>query len=154
MINIVLYQPKIPQNTGAIVRFCANTGINLHLVYPMAFEWNDKKLKRAGLDYFEFADITHHDSWQDFINYSSNKTIYLITTKSTRGIQTAEFKAGDYVVFGSEDAGISDIDMKIVDHRNWLRIPMKASSRSMNLANTVSIVGFEAMRQLNFPNLI
>lgn len=153
MFNIVLYQPKIPPNTGNIIRFCANTGLTLHLIHPLGFIWDDKQLRRAGLDYQEFANIVHHDNWQTFIGNHPTKNCYLITTKGKESLVNAQFKSGDFLIFGSEDAGIANEHMQQVNQSHWLRIPMQANSRSMNLANTVAIVGYEALRQHQFINL-
>lgn len=153
MINIVLYQPKIPPNTGNIIRFCANTGLSLHLVHPLGFAWDDKQLRRAGLDYAEFADITHYENWADFMLKNASATKYLITTKGTSSAYATTFKPRDFLIFGSEDAGIAKQHMQEVDDSYWLRIPMQANSRSMNLSNTVAMLGYEALRQLDLPGL-
>lgn len=153
MFNIVLYQPKIPPNTGNIIRFCANTGLNLHLIHPLGFIWEDKQLRRAGLDYQEFASITHHDNWDSFLAYTNPEHCYLITTKGTVSIAAINFKTNDFLIFGAEDSGIAPEHMQQIDTSQWLRIPMLTTSRSMNLANTVAIVGYEALRQHQFPHL-
>lgn len=153
MINIVLYQPKIPPNTGNIIRFCANTGIALHLVHPLGFTWDNKQLRRAGLDYAEFAEIVHYEDWTDFLSKNRDKNKYLITTKGQQSAYQTTFQAGDMLIFGSEDAGIADHHMADVDKSHWLRIPMRANSRSMNLSNTVAMLGYEALRQLGLPEL-
>lgn len=153
MIHVVLYQPKIPPNTGNIIRFCANTGVELHLVYPLGFHWEDKQLRRAGLDYTEFASIHHHASWANFLASHSDKKIYLVTTKGKRSAYTVDFQVGDMLVFGSEDAGIAQADQQCISSQDWLRIPMRAGSRSMNLSNTVAMLGYEALRQLGLPEL-
>lgn len=153
MIHVVLYQPQIPPNTGNIIRFCANTGIELHLVYPLGFRWEDKQLRRAGLDYTEFAAVHHHDCWSDFLEKNIDNKIYLITTKGSRSAYSVRYHAGDMLVFGSENAGIAQADRQQVDCRNWLRIPMQAGSRSMNLSNAVALLGYEALRQLGLPEL-
>ncbi len=153
MVNIALYQPKIPGNTGSIIRFCANTDISLHLIHPLGFSWDDTKLKRAGLDYSEFANITHYENWNDFITKTKSKNHYIITTKATKLLQNSSFKRDDFLIFGSEDSGICPNDMQAVSNENWIRVPMVKHSRSMNLANTVSIVGFEALRQVGLNHL-
>lgn len=154
MIHIVLYQPKIPPNTGNIIRFCANTGIHLHLIHPLGFHWQDKQLRRAGLDYAEFAEIIHYDDWAHFLSLNTNKNRYIITTKGQQSAYQTTFKNGDMLIFGSEDAGILPAHMNDIDSSHWLRIPMMSNSRSMNLSNTVAIVGYEALRQLGLPDLI
>ena len=153
MLNIALYQPKIPPNTGNVIRFCANTGIKLHLIYPLGFHWDNKQLQRAGMDYSEFADITHYDDWFDFLNKNSTKNKYLITTKGEASAYKTEFSAGDMLIFGSEDMGVDVAHMADINKLHWLRIPMKANSRSMNLSNTVAMLGYEALRQLGLPDL-
>ncbi|PID66258.1 MAG: tRNA (uridine(34)/cytosine(34)/5-carboxymethylaminomethyluridine(34)-2'-O)-methyltransferase TrmL [Gammaproteobacteria bacterium] len=153
MIHIALYQPKIPPNTGNIIRFCANTGIALHLIHPLGFTWDNKQLRRAGLDYTEFADITHYDNWLDFLQKNGNKNKYLITTKGQQSAYQTSFQADDMLIFGSEDAGIAGEHMQAINKNHWLRIPMRANSRSMNLSNTVAMLGYEALRQLGLPHL-
>ncbi len=154
MINIALYHPKIPGNTGSIIRFCANTNISLHLIHPLGFTWEDKRLQRAGLDYSEFANILHYDNWQDFMKKTESKKHYIITTKATNLLQNAKFEKDDFLVFGSEDSGVCENDMKDIDSSRWVRIPMVTNSRSMNLANSVSILGFEALRQVGLDELV
>lgn len=153
MLNIALYHPKIPQNTGNIIRFAANTGIALHLIHPLGFAWQDKKLRRAGLDYHEFATITHHDNWHAFLQASADARRFIITTKGKQSAYEMAFLAGDFLIFGAEDSGIASQDMQDIEQSHWLRLPMKANSRSMNLANTVAILGYEVMRQWQFPDL-
>ncbi len=153
MIHVVLYHPKIPPNTGNIIRFCANTGIALHLVHPLGFHWEDKQLKRAGLDYAEFANIQHYQNWQDFLEKNSSRRKFIITTKGKKSAYQTTFKHEDMLIFGSEDGGVELDDMRDIDSGQWLRIPMQENSRSMNLSNTVAMLGYEALRQLGLPNL-
>lgn len=153
MIHIVLYQPKIPPNTGNIIRFCANTGIQLHLVHPLGFHWDNKQLRRAGLDYAEFAEIVHYDSWDNFLSQHIDKNKYIITTKGQQSAYACRFRVADMLIFGSEDAGIAAHHMADISVENWLRIPMRSGSRSMNLSNTVAMLGYEALRQLGLPQL-
>ncbi len=153
MIGVVLYQPKIPPNTGNIIRFCANTGIALHLVHPLGFTWNDKQLRRAGLDYAEFADITHYIDWQEFLASNIQRRKFIITTKGRQSAYQIAFRANDMLIFGSEDGGVAPEHMADIDRSQWLRIPMKAASRSMNLSNSVAMLGYEALRQLGLPDL-
>ncbi|PIE45391.1 MAG: tRNA (uridine(34)/cytosine(34)/5-carboxymethylaminomethyluridine(34)-2'-O)-methyltransferase TrmL [Gammaproteobacteria bacterium] len=153
MIHIALYQPKIPPNTGNIIRFCANTGVKLHLIHPLGFTWDNKQLRRAGLDYAEFASIQHYDDWMDFLSQHQDSNKYIITTKGLRSAYKTVFKDGDMLIFGSEDGGIAAHHMADIDSSHWLRIPMKGNSRSMNLSNTVAILGYEALRQLGLPDL-
>ncbi|MBS9778336.1 MAG: tRNA (cytidine(34)-2'-O)-methyltransferase [Gammaproteobacteria bacterium] len=153
MINVALYQPKIPPNTGNIIRFCANTGIRLHLIHPLGFAWDDKQLRRAGLDYAEFADITHYQDWADFMQQQAKANKYIITTKGNHSAYATKYSADDFLIFGSEDAGIAKHHMQDVDESHWLRIPMRENSRSMNLSNTVAMLGYESLRQLGLTNL-
>ncbi len=153
MPAIVLYQPKIPPNTGNIIRFCANTGIALHLIHPLGFIWNNKQLRRAGLDYAEFAEITHYMDWQEFLARNIQRRKFIITTKGTQSAYQIVFQADDMLIFGSEDGGVAPEHMADIDRKKWLRIPMKVTSRSMNLSNTVAILGYEVLRQLGLPDL-
>ncbi len=153
MIHIALYQPKIPPNTGNIIRFCANTGLRLHLIHPLGFYWQDKQLRRAGLDYAEFADIVHHDNWAAFLQANQHRRKWLITTKGQQSAYAITFADEDLLIFGSEDAGVADKHMADIAQTAWLRIPMRAQSRSMNLSNTVAMLGYEALRQLGLPQL-
>jgi len=153
MIHIALYQPSIPANTGNIIRFCANTGLQLHIIKPLGFHWDDKRLKRAGLDYREFVDIDHYDDWQLFLAHHQKRRLYLITTKGKRSAYQQAYQAEDMLIFGAEDSGIAPQHMLDIACENWLRIPMTANSRSMNLSNTVAILGYEALRQLGLPQL-
>ncbi len=153
MIHVVLYHPKIPPNTGNIIRFCANTGIALHLVHPLGFHWEDKQLRRAGLDYAEFASIEHYPNWLDFLEKNSSRRKFIITTKGENSAYQTRFKDEDMLIFGSEDGGVELEDMQAISKENWLRIPMQKNSRSMNLSNTVAMLGYEALRQLGLPDL-
>lgn len=154
MIHIALYQPKIPPNTGNIIRFCANTGIALHLIHPLGFTWDNKQLRRAGLDYAEFATISHYENWADFLTKNTERNKYIITTKGQQSAYQVKFLPEDMLIFGSEDAGIAQQDMADINQQHWLRIPMQKHSRSMNLSNTVAMLGYEALRQLGLPKLL
>ncbi len=152
-IHIVLYQPKIPPNTGNIIRFCANTGLKLHLVHPLGFHWEDKQLRRAGLDYSEFADITHYENWGDFLAKNPSQRKFIITTKGEHSAYDVSFSDGDMLIFGSEDGGVAPEHMADIPSAHWLRIPMMPTSRSMNLSNTVAMLGYESLRQLGLQGL-
>ena len=147
MFNIVLFEPEIPPNTGNIIRLCANTGTALHLIEPLGFSIDDKSLRRAGLDYREFADIHTYKSFADFKNRSEAKRIFAISTKGEKSCFDAEFAADDYLLFGPETRGLPE---SLLNAHVTLRIPMLAQSRSLNLSNAVSVVVFEAWRQCNF----
>ena len=150
MFHIVLYQPEIPPNTGNIIRLCANTGASLHLIQPMGFDFSHRKLKRAGLDYHEFASVQIHSNFDQFSNTLSPKRIFACSTKGTSNYTEHHYLAGDTFIFGPETRGLPDHMLR--NQPNWqvIKIPMLPHSRSINLANTVAIVLFEAWRQNNF----
>ncbi len=154
MLDIILYQPEIPPNTGNIIRLCANTGFRLHLIGPLGFSWEDKKLRRAGLDYHEFAAIGQYDSLQTCLESVTPKRLFACTTKGQRYYSDVQFTEGDALLFGPETRGLpmSVIESLPADQR--LRIPMRPDSRSMNLSNAVSVMVFEAWRQLGFEGAI
>lgn len=147
MIDIILYEPEIPQNTGNIIRLCANTGAKLHLIHPLGFGWDDKKLRRAGLDYHEFAQIQHYDNWPVFIQKNANKKIYTLTTHAKDYYHQADFSENIMLLFGPESRGVPK---EIREQHHPIRIPMLANSRSLNLSNSVAILLYEAWRQINF----
>lgn len=147
MFNIVLFEPEIPPNTGNIIRLCANTGAVLHLIEPLGFSIDDKSLRRAGLDYREFADIHTYKSIEDFNHRTSAIRIFAISTKGEKSCFDAEFSVGDYFLFGPETRGLPE---PLLNAHITLRIPMLAHSRSLNLSNAVAVVVFEAWRQCNF----
>ena len=150
MFNIVLYQPEIPPNTGNIIRLCANTGCRLHLVEPLGFELDDKRLRRAGLDYAEWASLTSHRSWSDCQQALAGARIFAATTKGKRNYTEVAYEAGDALVFGPETRGLPADILAQLGTQQQLRVPMLADSRSLNLSNTVAIVVYEAWRQLEF----
>jgi tRNA (cytidine/uridine-2'-O-)-methyltransferase len=154
MLDVVLFEPKIPQNTGAIIRLCANSGFRLHLIEPLAFSFDDKKLKRAGLDYHEYASIKFHSNFNTFIANEQPKRVFAVTTKATNYYADAQFQQGDYLLFGSETHGLPDDVRDQIAAQNKIRIPMLKDSRSMNLSNAVSVVVYEAWRQLGFTNAV
>ena len=151
MFNIVLYQPEIPPNTGNIIRLCANTGCCLHLVEPLGFDLNDKKLRRAGLDYHEWADVKTHPDLESACSLEGN--IYAISTHGTRLYTDAQLNAGDTLVFGPETRGLPDSYLQTVDQDRILRIPMLKNSRSLNLSNAVAVLVYEGLRQNNFTGM-
>ena len=152
MFNIVLYQPEIPPNTGNIIRLCANTGCHLHLIEPLGFKLEDKQLRRAGLDYHEWADVKTYQGI-DELKPEAEAEVYAISTKGKRYYQQADFKAGDYLVFGPETRGLPASYLDSLEEDNVLRLPMLEHSRSLNLSNTVAIVAYEALRQNQFAGL-
>ena len=150
MLDIVLYQPEIPPNTGNIIRLCANTGFHLHLIEPLGFDLDDKKLRRAGLDYREFQSLQVHHSLEDYCQNRKPNNIYALSTKGTVCYSEASFKASDALLFGPETRGLPEDVRNSIGADKVLRLPMQAQSRSLNLSNTVSIIVYEAWRQLGF----
>ncbi|MCI8407035.1 MAG: tRNA (cytidine(34)-2'-O)-methyltransferase [Oscillospiraceae bacterium] len=150
-LNLVLVEPQIPQNTGNIARTCAATGARLHLVKPLGFEIDDKKLKRAGLDYWHLLDISYYDGLEDF--FSKNQgDFYYFTTKARRIYSEASYPDGAYLVFGREDAGLAE-ELLLAHPDSCVRVPMISQARSLNLSNTVALAAYEVLRQWGFPGL-
>ena len=143
-LNIVLVEPQIPQNTGNIARTCAATGARLHLVKPMGFTVDDKKLKRAGLDYWHLLDITYYENLQDFFEKNSGQ-FYYFTTKARHRYSDVNYPEGAYLVFGREDAGLPE-SLLYQNPETCVRLPMRSMARSLNLSNTVAIAVYEALR--------
>jgi len=154
-INVVLFEPEIPQNTGNIARTCAATGSKLHLIKPLGFSVSDKQLKRAGLDYWDLVDITYYEDLNEFLNIHGQKDIYLSTTKANKFYTDVEYVDDCFIFFGKETKGLPD-HLHNLYHENRIKIPMieNEHARSLNLANSVNIVLYEALRQIKFPNLI
>lgn len=154
MIEIALYQPEIPPNTGNIIRLCANTGAPLHIIHPSAFTWDDKRLRRAGLDYHEFAKIAHHEDISAFRNaLSADQRLFVMTTKgSTKAYRSWQARSGDVLLFGPESRGLpEDLIFSLpVDQR--LRLPMREQSRSLNLSNSVAIGLYHGWAMLDYPH--
>jgi tRNA (cytidine/uridine-2'-O-)-methyltransferase len=151
-INIVLHEPEIPQNTGNIARICTATGARLHLIKPLGFSVDDKHLKRAGLDYWERMDITYYDNFEEFVKTNSVKNIYLFTKKASQSYAEISFSGDVYLIFGKETYGLHEEILETFKERCY-RIPMRRDARSLNLANAVAVVVFEALRQNGYPNL-
>jgi tRNA (cytidine/uridine-2'-O-)-methyltransferase len=149
MFNIVLFEPEIPPNTGNIIRLCANTGVKLHLIEPLGFPMEDAKLRRAGLDYHEFASVKIHANWEQFLsNEQPNpQRMFALTTKGLGKFHAGQYLPEDYFIFGSETKGISVEVRDSIPVSNRMRLVMQDSSRSLNLSNTVAIVVYEAWRQ-------
>lgn len=150
MLHIVLFEPEIPPNTGNIIRLAANTGCQLHLVEPLGFELDDKRLRRAGLDYGEWRDLQTYPSWSEFLSRQQPERIFGLSTKGYRYPSETVFHEGDYLLFGPETRGLPVEMRESLPADQLLRIPMRADSRSMNLSNAVSVVVYEAWRQLDF----
>lgn len=149
MFNIVLVEPEIPQNTGNIVRTCAATGCKLHLVRPLGFEVSDKYLKRAGLDYWKDAEIFYYDCFEELKNSHKGANFYYFTTKARQNYAKAEYKAGDFLVFGKETKGLPEELLKD-NEKSCVRIPMIGETRSLNLSNSVAVAVYEGLRQNSF----
>ena len=150
MLDIVLYQPEIPQNAGNIIRLCANTGFPLHLIRPLGFKIDDKKARRAGLDYHELANMAVHANLEAYLNERTPTRIFGITTKGTNSYLEVSFERGDALFFGPETRGLPATVLDTLPSTHRLRIPMIPESRSLNLSNAVAVVVYEAWRQFNF----
>jgi len=150
MLNIVLFEPEIPPNTGNIIRLAANTGSRLHLIEPLGFDLNTKKLRRAGLDYHEFTELRTYKSFELFTEQEQPKNIYALTTKGTRSHCSVQYQTSDYLLFGPETRGLPKSVRENLGPENCIRIPMLKESRSLNLSNSVAIILYEAWRQLEF----
>ena len=152
MINIVLFEPEIPQNTGNIARTCAVTGSRLHLIKPLGFDISDKAVKRAGLDYWHLVDLRVYENLEDFFEKSGAEDIWLATTKAPQPYTRAVFRDGCYLIFGKETAGLPE-SLRSCYRERCIRIPIRAEARCLNLSNAAAILAYEALRQLNFPGL-
>ena len=150
MINIVLFEPEIPPNTGNIIRLAANTGSHLHLIKPFGFALENKKLRRAGLDYHEYACLSIYESWQDFREKHNSARLFGLSTKGIRFYTEVAFEDEDFLVFGSETRGLPETIRTEIGQEGVLRIPMSPESRSLNLSNAAAILVYEAWRQMNF----
>ncbi len=150
MFNIVLFEPEIPPNTGNIIRLCANTGARLHLVEPLGFELDDKRMRRAGLDYAEWAEVEVHENWQAFRLSRESGRLFAATTRASQHYADISYQAGDSFVFGPETRGLPRAILEELGQEHSLRIPMTEGSRSLNLSNSVAIVLYEAWRQQGF----
>ena len=154
MFHIVLYEPEIPANTGNIIRLCANAGTHLHLIKPLGFELDDKKLRRAGLDYHEWVAVEEHCSLSAFIETVKPERFFALTTKASQIVSRVAFQPGDAFLFGPETRGLPENILAEMGVNRCLYLPMKAESRSLNLSNTVAIVLYEAWRQLSFAGAL
>ncbi len=148
--HIVLYQPEIPPNTGNIIRLCANTNARLHLIHPFGFELDNKKLRRAGLDYREFADVMDYANYSAYLEKSAPKRLFALTTKATRIYSEVEYQPGDAFMFGPETRGLPEKILAQFSSQTRLRVPMVEHSRSLNLSNSAAVVLYEAWRQQGF----
>ena len=153
MLNIVLVEPEIPQNTGNIARTCAATRSRLHLVRPLGFDISDRAVKRAGLDYWPMVDLAVYDDLEDFFRKNPDPDLWLATTKAPCSYDKAVFRDGCFLFFGKETAGLPQALRERYRER-CIRIPMRADARSLNLANSAAVITYEALRQLKFPQLL
>ena len=152
MFHIALFEPEIPPNTGNIIRLCANTGAVLHLIEPLGFKLEDKQLKRAGLDYHEYANLNIHKNWADFKLAMAGKRMFAITTKGSQCHSDVTFKEDDVFVFGPETRGLPEEVRNEFAAESRLRLPMLPNSRSLNLSNSAAILLYEAWRQIGYQN--
>lgn len=152
MFDIVLYQPEIPPNTGNIIRLCANTGTQLHLVEPLGFALEDKQLKRAGLDYHEYATLQVHENWERCLEKLQGRRMFAMTTKGSEHYDKPAYQAGDVFVFGPESRGLPLELLATFAPERRIRLPMRPLSRSLNLSNAAAVMVYEAWRQNEFKN--
>ena len=156
MFNVVLVEPEIPPNTGNVIRLCANTGAALHLIEPLGFPLDDARMRRAGLDYHEFAALHVHRDWSAFLDSARPAVdrMFALTTHASRAPHDLAFRAGDWFVFGCETRGLSNAVRERFDDDHRLRLPMRPGQRSLNLSNAVAVVVFEAWRQIAFAGAL
>ena len=154
MFHIVLVEPEIPPNTGNVIRLAANTGCTLHLVEPLGFSMEDRLMRRAGLDYHEFTAVTRHHDFRAFLEAENPQRLFALTTKGTPAHSAVSYQDGDYLMFGPETRGLPASILDALPAEQKIRIPMVPDSRSMNLSNAVSVVVYEAWRQLGYPGAV
>ena len=150
MFSLILYEPEIPPNTGNIIRLCANTGVQLHLIEPLGFELDEPRLKRAGLDYCEFATVATHTSLADCLGALGDPRVFAFSTRGTARHDSPAYQQGDALLFGPETRGLPQAVLDALPPAQRLRLPMKENSRSLNLSNSAAVVVYEAWRQLGF----
>lgn len=150
MLEVVLYQPEIPPNTGNVIRLCANTGCRLHLIAPLGFELDDARLRRAGLDYHEFADVRVHGSLDAFVATATPPRLFAFSTRAATRFDAPAYAAGDALLFGPETRGLPDDVLAALPPAQRLRLPLRPGNRSLNLSNAVAVAVFEAWRQLGY----
>lgn len=151
MFHIALHEPRLPQNTGNLIRLASNNGCHLHLIEPLGFSLEEKKLRRAALDYRDMARVTVHPSYKAFLQTMEGRRIFALTTKGSRPHDEPEYQEGDVLLFGSETSGLPDDVRNSIPEAQRIRIPMLPGARSMNLSNAVAVVSYEAWRQVGFP---
>lgn len=153
MLRIVLYQPEIPPNTGNIIRLCANTGCSLHLIEPLGFDLDDKRMRRAGLDYREYVQVKLYPDLEAFLQQNHGPRLYGASSRATLSYEQVDYRSGDALLFGPETRGLPAQLIERLGEQGTIRIPMLPTSRSLNLSNAVAIVTYEALRQQGFPGL-
>jgi len=151
MFSVILYEPEIPPNTGNIIRLCANTGTDLHLIEPLGFDLDEKRLRRAGLDYREFVNVRTHASLGECLAALDDPRLFAMSTRNSLRYDEARFAQGDALLFGPETRGLPQAVLDALPAGQRLRLPMQAGNRSLNLSNSAAVVVFEAWRQLGFP---
>ncbi|MDN3552613.1 tRNA (uridine(34)/cytosine(34)/5-carboxymethylaminomethyluridine(34)-2'-O)-methyltransferase TrmL [Halomonas almeriensis] len=154
MLDVVLFQPEIPPNTGNLIRLCANTGFRLHLIEPLGFELDDKRLRRAGLDYHEWARVRVHADWDAFLAAVAPQRVFAVSTRGRTGYHEPSYAPGDALVFGPETRGLPQTMLEALPAEQRLRLPMLPERRSLNLSNACAILVYEAWRQLDFAGAV
>jgi tRNA (cytidine/uridine-2'-O-)-methyltransferase len=154
VFHVVLYQPEIPPNTGNIIRLCANTGSRLHLIEPLGFELDDAKLRRAGLDYHEFAEVAVYPSLEAFVQQVAPRRLLMASTRSATRYDRVDYQPGDALVFGPETRGLPEAVRESVPAEQRIRLPMRPGQRSLNLSNAVAVILYEAWRQCGFDGAV
>jgi tRNA (cytidine/uridine-2'-O-)-methyltransferase len=154
LFNLILFQPEIPPNTGNIIRLCANTGCRLHLIEPLGFSMTDKQLRRAGLDYHEFANVEQHPDLETCLASINNPRVFALSTRGTTRYASVQYQANDALLFGPETRGLPVTVLDNLPTNRILRIPMNSASRSLNLSNAAAVVVYEGLRQQDFPALM
>lgn len=149
--HVVLHEPQIAGNTGNVIRLCANTGCDLHLIEPLGFELDDARLRRAGLDYHEYASVRRHSSLAECIATLDNPRLFAFSARASRSFAQPEFRPGDALLFGPESDGLAPEVLAMIPPDHQLHIPLRPSSRSLNLSNAVAVAVYEGLRQLNYP---
>lgn len=150
MFNLILYEPEIPPNTGNVMRLCANAGVALHLVEPLGFDLEERKLRRAGLDYREFADVSTHANLADCLDALGQPRVFALSTRGRTRYDTVEYRAGDALLFGPETRGLPQAVLDALPEEQRLRLPMRPGNRSLNLSNAAAVIVYEAWRQQGF----
>ncbi len=154
LVHVILFEPEIPPNTGNIIRLCANTGAQLHLVRPLGFDIDDKQLRRAGLDYHEFSEMKVHDNLNDCLQTLPASRLFALTTKASNHFHKAQFQTGDALLFGPESRGLPADILASLKPEQRLRLPMMPDNRSLNLSNSVAVAVYEVWRQLGFTGAV